>query len=56
MTKMNMDLAEFLGKHDRRDLLRSIAAAMLQLIMEADIDGLIGAGRHARSSECKCWP
>ena len=34
MTKTNMDLSEFLQKHDQGDLLRSIAEAVLQLIME----------------------
>ena len=34
MTKTNMDLSELLAKHDQGDLLRSIAEAVLQLIME----------------------
>jgi transposase-like protein len=32
-------------------LLRSVAEAVLQLLMEADVEGLIGAGRHERSPE-----
>ena len=36
-----MDLSELMAKHDQGDLLRSIAEAVLQLIMEADVDGLI---------------
>ena len=44
MTKTNMDLSELLAKHDKGDLLRGIAEAVLQLIMESDVDGLIGAG------------
>jgi transposase-like protein len=55
MTKTNMDLSELLAKHDQGDLLRSIAEAVLQLIMEADVDGLIGAGRHERSGERTTW-
>ena len=55
MTKTNMDLSELLQKHDQGDLLRSIAEAVLQLIMEADVDGLIGAGRHERSGERTTW-
>ena len=55
MTKTNMDLAELLAKHDQGDLLRGIAEAVLQLIMEADVDGLIGAGRHERSGERTTW-
>ena len=55
MTKTNMDLSELLAKHDQGDLLRSIAEAVLQLIMEADVDGLIGAGRHERSGDRTTW-
>ena len=55
MTKSNMDLSELLAKHDQGDFLRSIAEAVLQLIMEADVDGLIGAGRHERSSDRTTW-
>ncbi len=55
MTKTNMDLVELLAKHDQGDLLRSIAEAVLQLIMETDVDGLIGAGRHERSGERTTW-
>ena len=51
MTKTNMDLSELLQKHDQGDLLRNIAEAVLQLIMEADVDGLIGAGRHERNGD-----
>ena len=53
MTKTNMDLSELLQKHDQGDLLRSLAEAVLQLIMEADVDGLIGAGRHERSASAR---
>ncbi len=45
MTKTNMDLSELLAKQDQGDFLRLIAENVLQLIMEADVDGLIGAGR-----------
>jgi len=34
MTKANMDLSELLAKHDQGDFLRSIAEAVLQLIMD----------------------
>ena len=54
MTKTNMDLSELLAKHDQGDLLRGIAEAVLELIMETDVDGLIGAGRHERSGERPC--
>ena len=55
MTKTNMDLPELLAKHDQGDFLRGIAEAVLQLIMEADVEGLIGAGRHERSGERTTW-
>ena len=41
MTRTNMDLSELLSKHDQGDFLRSIAEAVLQLIMEADVESLI---------------
>lgn len=46
-----MDLTELLHKHDQGDLLRSIAEAVLQLMMESDGDGLIGAGRHEKAEQ-----
>ncbi|TCM76377.1 mutator family transposase [Rhodovulum steppense] len=55
MTKTNMNLSELLAKHDQGDFLRSIAEAVLQLMMEADVEGLIGAGRHERSGERTTW-
>ncbi len=55
MTKTDMDLSELLAKHDQGDLLRSIAEAVLQLIMEADVEGLIGAGRHERADGRTTW-
>jgi hypothetical protein len=39
-----MDLSELLAKHDQGDFLRGIAEAVLQLIMETDVEGIIGAG------------
>ena len=52
-----MDLSELLAKHDQGDFLRSVAgrARPLQLIMEADVEGLIGAGKHERSGERTTW-
>lgn len=47
MTKTNTDLSEPLVKHDQGDFLRSIAEAVLQLIVEADVDGPVGAWRGA---------
>ena len=50
-----MDLSELLAKHDQGALLRSIAETVLQLIMEADVECLIGAGRHERNGERTTW-
>jgi len=33
------------------DFLRAVAEAVLQILMEADVEGLIGAGRHERSAD-----
>ena len=55
MTKTNMNLSELMAKHDQGDLLRSIAEEVLQLMMEADVDGLIGAGRHERADGRTTW-
>jgi hypothetical protein len=55
MTKTNMDLSELLAKHDQGDFLCGIAEAVLQLIMETDVEGIIGAGRHERSGERTTW-
>ena len=55
MTKANMDLTELLQQHEKGDLLRSIAEAVLQLLMESDVDGLIGAGRHERAEQRTTW-
>ncbi len=55
MTKTNMDLTELLQKQGEGDFLRTIAEAVLQLIMEADVEGLIGAGRHERAENRTTW-
>jgi transposase-like protein len=51
MTEERMALAEFVEKVGDGDFLRTIAEAVLQLLMEADVEGLIGAGRHERSPD-----
>jgi transposase-like protein len=51
MTDERLPLAELLQKAGEGDFLRSVAEAVLQLLMEADAEGLIGAGRHERSAE-----
>ena len=37
------------------EFLRTVAEAVLQLLMDADVDGLIGAGRYERSGERTTW-
>ena len=55
MTKTSIDIVELLQKHDQNDFLRTIAESVLQLLMEADVDGLIGAGRHERAENRTTW-
>jgi putative transposase len=49
MTEDRLPLAELLAKAGDGDFLRSVAEAVVQLLMETDVDGLIGAGRHERT-------
>ena len=44
-------LADLLAKAGDGDFLRTVAEAVVQLIMETDVEGLIGAGRHERTGE-----
>jgi transposase-like protein len=55
MTDDRIPLAELLAKAGDQDFLRSVAESVLQLIMEADVEGLIGAGRFERSAERATW-
>ena len=50
MTEDRLPLAELLAKAGDGDFLRTIAETVMQLLMEADVEGMIGAGRtHPRS-------
>ena len=51
MTEDRLPLAELMAKAGDEDFLRTVAEAVVQLLMEADVDGLVGAGRHERSAE-----
>jgi transposase-like protein len=51
MTEDRLPLAELLAKAGDGDFLRSVAECVLQLLREADAEGVIGAGRHVRSGE-----
>jgi putative transposase len=55
MTEDRLPLAELLQKAGDGDFLRSVAEAVLQLLMEVDVEGLIGAGRYERSAERLNW-
>jgi putative transposase len=55
MTEDRMALVELLQKSGEGDFLRAVAEAVLQMLMEADAEGLIGAGRHERSPERLNW-
>ena len=46
MTEERLPLNELLQKAGDGDFLRAVAESVLQLLMEADVEGLIGAGRH----------
>ena len=55
MTDDRLPLAELVAKAGDDDFLRVVAESVLQIIMEADVDGLIGAGRHERSGDRTTW-
>ena len=48
MTDDSMALTDLLQKAGEGDFLRTLAETVLQMLMEADVDGHIGAGRHER--------
>jgi hypothetical protein len=51
MTEERLALAQLLEKAGEGDFLRAVAEAVLQLLMEADVERVIGAGRYERSGE-----
>ena len=53
MTDTTMTLTDLLEKTGEDDFLRAIAESVLQMLMEADVDGQIGAARHERTAERK---
>ena len=55
MTDDRLPIAELLQKSGDDDFLRAVAESVLQIIMEADVEGLIGAGRHERSADRSTW-
>src|ERR1700739_2677055 len=55
MTEERLVLAELLEKAGEGDFLRAVAEAVLQLLMETDVEGLMGAGRSERSGDRPTW-
>ena len=51
MTTERLALAELLEKAGDGDFLRAVAEAVLQLLMETDVESLIGVARHERSPD-----
>ncbi|BDA83158.1 hypothetical protein Sa4125_43320 [Aureimonas sp. SA4125] len=51
MTEDRLPLAELFAKAGDGDFLRTIAESVMQLLMEVDVEGMIGAGRHERTQE-----
>ena len=51
MTDDRLPLAELLAKAGDSDFLRSVAKAVVQLLMETDVERVIGAGRHERTGD-----
>ena len=51
MTEERVMLAKLLEKAGDGDFLRAVAEAVLQLLMESDVEGLIGAGRYEPQRE-----
>jgi hypothetical protein len=56
MTEERMALAELLQKSGDGDFRRTVPEAVLQILMEADVEGLIGAGRHERTVDRQGTP
>jgi putative transposase len=54
MTEERLALSELLEKAGDGDFLRSVAEAVLQLLMETDVEGLIGAGRYGSCPSSWC--
>src|SRR6201981_152271 len=55
MADDRLPLSELLEKAGEGDFLHAVAEAVLQLLMEADVEGVIGAGRYERSGERMTW-
>ena len=49
ITEDRMALIEAIQKADDGNFLRALAETVLQIIMDADVEALVGAGRHERA-------
>ncbi|MCU0840033.1 MAG: transposase, partial [Rhodospirillales bacterium] len=49
MTEDRMALIEAMQKADDGNFLCALTETVLQIIMDADVEALVGAGRHERS-------
>ena len=50
-----MPLQALLSKAGGDDFLHEVTESVLQLLMETDVDGRIGATRHERSADRQTW-
>ena len=55
MTDDRLLLAELMQKAGDGDFLRSVAEAVVQLLMEADVDGVIGGVSTRRVDDLACF-
>jgi hypothetical protein len=55
MAEERLALIELLEKVGEGDFLRTVAEAVVQLLMEADVEALIGASRYERNGERCTW-
>src|SRR3954465_815818 len=55
MTEERLALSELLEKAGDGDFLRAGGDGVVQRLMEADVEGLIGAGRYERNGERTTW-
>lgn len=55
MTEPTLPLIELLQKQDNGDFLRAVAEAVLQLLVEHEVEGVVGAGRYERGDGRQTW-
>ena len=55
MTKTSIEIVKLTQKHDQSDFLRTIAESVLQLLLETDVDRLIGMLHHYGRNHRTSW-